>query len=1502
MKVRNWLGIVIMAAAGLHTAAAQQNTDYLIVKMPVGTVTPDSVIWVQWIGSSRDPLMPTYLAPDSGYIYYSRSPGGGKLGNYRYRVDRPWIDSSEGRLIIHDNEYTHPTITEPVAKRATAFRPGEQTDMGAGVFYCVVALPLATDTLVSNEFQIFVESPLVVERIGPVGTITELTPTFQWKANPGVPYYHVVLSDEAIAFNDSTGEINLEGLSIVWQAITPNDGIVYGSPDPSKTITADPPPLSPGVRYTWIVLNNYGNHMAFSSYRSAQLPPGEFTVAGTPLERPENVYPTGGIELNNRDNDTFSFSWTNLDPKANTYKIYVYVGSDFSGVLEGVDVRMAVWQSEVRAADVDTMTVSINASSILTSNKYIWRVMAIDEQGAGTAGDTSSFRYSAPTGTMGIYTREYAVQAREGSLDTVVNVVGLVQASVEVLDGSMEAPLAFYTDFSGNLLRTRPTGTYRVTTIKEGFENQTRTIVLSESDTTRDTFYLQRPESQVFGRVVDESNKGINLASVTAVSDRGDTVIAKTDGLGNFVVNCYAADWHVGFEMDGYKSVLPRKITVEAGESYDFKTVTMEKNPYTLSGVVKNSSNQPLLGVRVRLLRDGTVLGEIPSTPQSGAFSFTVAAGTYTLSADRTGFTSYTGTVEMTSSKSVTITMQPRATFVSGYVYGRSYVGGRDVIAPIPAARIAFVKVGTADTAWGKFDAVYGNYSISLAGGVRFAVYSSADGYAPQSGADTISTGATSNITFHDTLQAYAMLPGAVRMSASGAAVGDVAISLVNLITRSVVASAKSAANGYFELRTIPDGSFGVMAGKDGLVLDSIQGADTLTVSSGRPGRSALNLFMKAGDKTIKWSAQGPDGLTGKIKIQSPIIKTINFTDTLAKAGPGAYIIEADANQDTIVDLSYHRFVVPDTVPLHIDTISLNVFHRRQDTMRLDNETITLEIRSADSLDSARIFYKDATASAWLSAASVAGSALSYDFAIKPPKDGSVLQYYFKAYRRYDVYGYEKETYYAYIAPDTSRLTKIEIVPYASDTLRFPAECSIQFFFKGYYSSSFIRATNLDSQAVSWSLTNAGGCVLQNNRGLRATVITSLSALSEPATLTVTVDENRLPVKSGVSASLSVRFTVSGSPLSRIVVKRVDAKSPQPISTSLADRAEFVAEGIDRDNNVLTLSPAWSITPSGAGSISSDGTFRPRRNFVGYVRVFATAGDVQGEYVAAPSGTQTVAIPGLNVRYLISRKSTPDTASNGSGMSIIFPPNVVTGNDLGTIELGLPDMSNRLKRGFLNVRMADSNAYSIDELEDVSFNLSSDSIRLILAIPASFQQDAASQKRIFRIAQWNEDSLRWDPLVNSSMAADGKTIMAGITHFSTYAVVYQPGKLSAEISISPNPFSPRVRPGIGRPLGTCISVKPEMPEGSLQDLQVRIYNLLGEMVWGVQIQGALPEQYSIWWDGTTTERIEPWKDFKREVEIKGKRLCRNGRYFVAVIIKDMNNKEKKYLKQIVLMK
>jgi len=1487
----------LIVLAGLCTFA-QQSTDYLIVDAPIGTQSASKTLWVKWAGSSRGAEFP---APDSGTIYYDRSPGGGDLANYRYKIAKPFVDTSINTAdSIRDNIYFQPGISDPVAKRGTAFCAADQADMGFGVFYCVVAFPAENDTFVSNEFQLIIETPDPVEWVGPTGTISSPTPTFQWKANAGVPYYYVILSDDVISVDSSSGTVDIEGVRIIWEAITPSTQIVYGASDPSGTITADPPPLSPGQRYTWFVLNNYGNHPAFSSAK-IKIPVGEFTVTGEALAKPECVYPVD-VRLNSEDNGEVVFKWKNLDAAANTYKLYVYVGSDF----EGVEAQLVVYETEIlgdgRGGEDEIDSVKLNAASILTGNTYGWRVIAVNDQGAGTSGDLADFQYDAPTGTMKIYTKEQIIVGTSENLDTVINPVGLVELKVEVLSGSLEAPLLFYTDDDGILNRQRPAGTYRVTAIKSEYEQQTKTITVRDGQTITETFYLERPDATVFGKVVDAAGKGINVATVYGVSDRGDTVSTESNSLGDFVLNCYAADWRIGVDKTGYQSALTKKVTVESAHNVAFGTVTLQKNPFTLSGTVKNSAGALLLGARVQIFQNGTLLSEVPSTPQNGTFSFTVAAGTYTVAAEKSGFTSYSRTVDVLGSKSLVVTMQPGATLVTGYIYGKTFVEGRETLAPITGARVVFVAKGSSDSLSVTSDITYGDFRASLPGGKEYLMFASAFGFAYKSTPVVFNAQEKSTQSVFDTLQGLGMVSGTVLASSGGAAISGANITLVSINGNTLSATGKSSFGGSFELRGIPDGEYRFYAGREGLVLDSVSGNDTFTVSNGASDRATVRLYLKPGDKTVRWHMQRNVADSSIIKVQSPLITTVRAGDSLTGAGSGLYLVSVDAKYDSIIDISYHRFIVEDMEVTHVDTVSLDVVSPLHDSLLPQDGKVTLALRSSLPLDSAAIFYKDAVGKTFTEIRMTEDDTL-YTFSFVPPRDGSFMQYYFTAWRGNDIYGYDKEVRVTYIKPDLATLTRFEIVPSSDDTLLFPSKYKASFRVRCYVSSAFIEDTSISESAVTWSLINAQGATLSSRQGLSTSVTTGRNATTSVVELKVTLDTARISLADGLSPQARIHFTVSGSSIKSLKVSRIDAASADPITTASTDQAEFAAEGSDARGKSVNVTPEWSIIPRDAGAISEGGVFKPRRNFAGNVRIIAVSGSVSGEYVDEAGST-----PGLTVHFMITNRTTADTARNGIGCDVIFPSGVVDAGDIGLLEIAPTKLENQYKRGFGSVRTVDTVGFEINQLTNTQLNTSADSIRLRLTVPQSLRKRAASGKGKLAVAQWIDDSIVWRPLANSEVSADGNSVTAALGHFSLYCLVYEPSDNLA-IDIAPNPFSPYIVPPYDpfnsddrtmQHNGTCIRVQADS-RSTRSEVRLRIYNVLGDQVWSFVLQNADNLPYYVWWDGRTSSKDILSEGSGRVFVPKGVKMCRNGRYF-ALLTAKVNGKERREMKQIILMK
>jgi len=1476
MRMRAYVGMIIVLS-GICIFA--QNTDYLLINAPIGAQAAENVLSVKWVGSARPLSMYT---PDSGTIYFDKSPGGRVVKNYRYKVTKPWRDSTSNTVI--NNIWHAPTAENPLPNREIAFRAADQLNMGSGVYYAIIAFVGVKDTFVSNEFQIIIESPKSVKITGPVGSVASLTPTFSWQANTGVPYYHVILSDDVIKVNTDNGTIDLSGVSIVWQAITPSTQIIYGAPDPSGTITADPPPLSPGKEYTWVVLNNYGNHPAFSSQRFDI--PGNFKVEGLPLKKPVPVSPKN-VKLNYEQNKTVKFKWTNLDPLANTYKIYVYVGQEY----EGIKAQLIVWQTEVMADNsAETLSVDVNAASVFTTNRYYWRAIAVDTKGAGTVGDTVGFSYEVPTGALNVLTQENI----SGDGGTVNSVVGLVQIKVEVLDGSMEAPLLFYTDLDGYLLRERPAGTYRITAIKDEFESQTQTIVVSKNDTTIVTFNLERPEATIYGKVVGESQKGINLTTVSAVSDRGDTVKALTDALGNFSLKCYSADWNVWAEKNGYKSVLPVKKTVSAGQHLDFGSIVLKQNPFTLSGTVKNPSGTAILGVNVQLLQNNVKINEMPSTSEQGTFSFSVPTGTYTLVASKAGFTTYNGTVDITGSKNITVTLSPGATLVTGYVYGKAWVNDRDVIAPITGATLKFIKSGSSDSIIVKTDATYGDYKISLPGNQKYLVYTSANGYASKAAPCTLVTVSKTTQILLDTLRGLGMISGTVKSSNSNTVMSNVNVNIIRVSNGQIAATGKSNQQGYFEVRNIADGSYRITAGQEGYVFDNSKSDSvSLNVYDGKVSRTTFTLYLKPGEKTVKWVFK-PDTFNGSIKIQSPFIKTLSVGQSLNNAGPGEYVITFDAKDKSVIDLAYHGFNVAEGETVHADTVSMTVFNTSDSVLNPVNGKVKLTLESKEELDSAVVYYKDVQGGAFaLSKMSIPGT--EYTFSVTPPKDGSTMLYYFKAWKGEDIYGYDKELYQAYISPDTSRLTRFEVVPYSSDTLLFPSGYQAKFEFKGYYSSFFIQDTTIDEQGINWSLKNPQGCTLDKTWGRTVTVKTgSQKAFEKPVILVAKVDTTKIKIAGSKNITEAI-FRVSGKKLSKVSVIRIDATSPEPISTSGTEKAEFSVIGSDESGASLDVTPTWSISPATAGKISANGTFIPSRNFAGIVRVFADVNNIRSEYMQPGQKTS-----GLVVHFMMTRKSIPDTASNGRGCAIIFSPQTVDSGDIGLIEIGTKKLANKIERGSSGIKTIDSTAFNITELQGIGLNKS---VRLELTIPKELQEMAKNGSRKFYIATWLEDSLKWQK-IESKVSDDGTMIWAVLKHFSAYTIVME-GKAGGYLEVTPNPFSPYVWPRSVSPeekrFGTAITFQIESQNPPLQDVHLRIYTITGEIVWAMHIQSANQFPYQVWWDGKTVEK-EILNQSGNIISVAGDKMCRNGRYFVVLTAKDSGNKEQRFMKHVVLMK
>jgi hypothetical protein len=1556
-----------------------------------GVRAAGDTIRVEWVQQTQAGAASLTTEPLEGAVYFASTPAGGDLSRYTRLTST-----------VVSNVLEPLALGADVRKRRTSFVPSRQGGrMGPGRYYAVVASFRqneggGTDTLFSDFFNILVESPTAPALISPkanlmqgqrVVTINDLTPQFSWRRVEGVPYYHIMLSDEPLVNMDgSTPQIS-ENINIIWQAITPNTQIAYGAPDPSGTITASPPPLSPGKTYSWMVLNNYGNHMAFSSgvYDAMDLVAAQFRISGTPITAPRVVSPARDAVFNYVDAPTIEFRWTDLDSRANSYLINIFSAAQPQDLgvdgLGEINASLLVWEATVARGGSDTLSVQFDAAGTLGNGQFMWRVYALDNRGAASteAISASTFRYQANMGRVSLRTREVL-----GGMAEVP--VGFAELRTEVISGPMQAPLAFYTNNNGVVAdRDFPAGTYRFTAVKEGYAPQSVVVTVEQGRNVAATIFMSRPEAVLFGRVVSADGTPVGSARVTAVSEWGDTVTAFTGGSGGFTLSCGAASWVISVERAGHRSFTSPRVALRLGDNRDFGDVVLVRNPFALSGVVRNAGDgalpEPLIGARVRVMtRDGVLVDELASTPQDGAYVFYLNSGSYTLTAEKAGFAMFTRNIDVTGSRVQDITLREGAALVNGMVIGRSWVAaadggeGRFVDAPITHAAVRFWESGARDTFTVMSDATFGRFSISLPVDREYNVIASAAGFAATAELRTLSTAGGATIAFADTLTAMMTISGTVRQQffdeegeTYERPLGGVDVLVTSTRDQSVAASARSAADGTFEVRGIPDGEFTVGAGRGGFYM--VTEPFTLAAEGGRPAENRVNydFVMGLGDRNIRWDVVGYSG-AGVVKVVTPFHRTIPFDYTSAsnpvaaeitEVGPGWYQIEAVAESTpNLLELSRNRFEVSATGVDEDGEIVRDVFrtirfpfsHSSPDTLsKGEDGRYTLVVQSNSvlpdvSIEMVELFHRSEGRIQFIrdtaNITTLPVSQIMVPVSFDPAKDGTGLFYYFRVHlSNGDIYGSSKQVFNTFIMPDPVVITRVTVEPGATgeDTLVMPSSYAARFSFGAFYSDLFmpVDLARANIGAIDWTVRDAGtGENLAVGQGT-AFAYTTPAEARELNLVAVLRTQAPYVMRPGSLDTVTIPIRVTGSALRSMSVQRRGASGP----ITGTDQAGFRISAVDSDGRTVSVSPEWSVSPAGAGLMSADGTFTPNPGFVGHARVIASAGGRRAEYAEDGAG-----VPGQVVFYTLRHNPASDTANTLKGMRMAFPANSVSAGRDVEFFVTNPDLRNHVNRGDEDFRMADSIAFDV---EAGMFHRIEGPVTIIFDIPPHLRDAARRGNQVFSVARWFPDSLKWISIENSVVSANGAEVSAVVANIeeiepapagragrarrasvapssagtraaqlashARYALVTKTGRLSLDVSISPHPFSPYIRPvrefGPDAPEGTCISVIVEAPAASVRSIKVHIYNATGKRVWAVDKLNAPIGENRFWWNGRTSGRgdgrtsvnEEVWTDDFNERN-RNRPMVRNGRYFVTVIVTDMKGEQRRVMRPVVVMK
>ncbi len=492
------------------------------------------------------------------------------------------------------------------------FTPVDEDFEDPGIYYGIIT---SADNLIFSEiFPIVIVASTPPTAVAPIDTTTSTTPVFEWTSVAGVPYYHLILTDSDFEIIEEGDSVRIEGANVILQIITPEPSYRYGDPDPSgffTEINGDPVPLSPGIDYNYMILNNYGNNPALSS-SVAGLPSDFIVDIELDITPPNLIEPEDNDAI---DNDEIAFLWEPVEAVL-LYEVKVFQEIDIQGSI----VSALIWSNSTAGT-----SLTMPANTLLVRSRYLWAVRAIDDEGASVQSETRSFNYEIETGTIHFVSMQENRRLPRVDLELIP------------ITGSSNI-VSIFTDDGGSFDSDVAAGIYEVIGHKDGYQDSDPVQVeIGDLETITATIVLQRFPSMVDGTIFDETtNEAISGATVIATSYSGDVVETEADLNGIFNIGLAEGSWILTSEKLGYTPLAPNTIDVPTDLS---QTLFMTPNDISIQGSVVNTNGAPVGNAWITLVSEILDL-ETRSSNEEGFFSFLISPGVYTLSVEKTGFIS----------------------------------------------------------------------------------------------------------------------------------------------------------------------------------------------------------------------------------------------------------------------------------------------------------------------------------------------------------------------------------------------------------------------------------------------------------------------------------------------------------------------------------------------------------------------------------------------------------------------------------------------------------------------------------------------------------------------------------------------------------------------------------------------------------------------------------------------------------------------------------------------
>lgn len=238
------------------------------------------------------------------------------------------------------------------------------------------------------------------------------------------------------------------------------------------------------------------------------------------------------------------------------------------------------------------------------------------------------------------------------------------------------------TKSDGTFTLSLPKGSYSIQASKPGYlSSQVRTILVDQNQMSISTpLVVTEDNASISGKVLNDQSQSVQLATVTA--RQGTTAQSvNTDNEGNFSLMLSSGQWSLEVTKTGFTAPQPFVYNFAAGEVLQNKNFILTPKANLISGIVykaiKGTGGQtgkvPFANITVKATPlSGSSITTV--TNVKGEFSFSLKAGSWTITAQENGYTSdgnFSTVLKQDSPQDITaleFLLTPNTSKISGFI------------------------------------------------------------------------------------------------------------------------------------------------------------------------------------------------------------------------------------------------------------------------------------------------------------------------------------------------------------------------------------------------------------------------------------------------------------------------------------------------------------------------------------------------------------------------------------------------------------------------------------------------------------------------------------------------------------------------------------------------------------------------------------------------------------------------------------------------------------------